>query len=166
MKQQYHIKFVNEKDIALVEEVNTKCDDYYFIEQGKSATSKDAMAFLNELPPGKAKFDQFNIAILNENEEAIGLVNVIANYPRQGQWFIGLLLLIPDVRKSGLGKVLHQVIAEWASDGGADSLMLAVLAENKEAISFWQYLGYQKHAEINKVFGDKQHLVEKYVLTL
>ncbi|EUJ33822.1 GNAT family acetyltransferase [Listeria floridensis FSL S10-1187] len=164
MKKSYHVKFLTKKDAALAEEVCQKSEDYFLMEQGRAATLADAEGIISDLPEGKTRFDKFVIAILDDNEEAIGLVDVLADFPRKGQWMIGLLLLVPEVRQTGMGRVLHQVIKEWAEDGGADSLRIGVLKENSNAREFWEHLGYQFDSEKETIVGGKKHLVD--VLTL
>lgn len=144
MKRNYHVKFLNEKDVELAEAVCAASEDYYLIEQDKPASKSDALKIITEIPDGKTRFDKFVLAVLDENEKPIGLVDIVSDYPRKGRWFIGLLLLTPDARHNGLGKVLHQTIKEWASDGGADSLALGVLAENEKAVDFLNILATRK----------------------
>ncbi len=166
MKRNYHVKFLNEKDIALVEEVCKKCEDYFQIEQGRRANSDDARAILTDLPAGKTKFDKFVMAILDDQNEPIGLIDVVADFPKKSEWIIGLLLLVPGARSAGMGRVLHQVIREWAIDGGAKSLRIGVLDENEAAKGFWEHLGYAKQEEKTTQFGEKTHVVGVYTLQI
>ncbi|WP_239256289.1 GNAT family N-acetyltransferase [Listeria ilorinensis] len=164
MKRNYHVKFLNKTDVALVETVADASSDYFLIEQGRPATEADALAIIQDLPPGKSKFDKFVMAILDEEDAPIGVIDVVADYPRKGEWIIGLLLLVPDARKAGMGKVLHQVIREWAIDGGADTLRIGILAENEAAVGFWEHLGYRKIDSKQQTFGEKEHQVDVYQL--
>ncbi|KMT62922.1 hypothetical protein X559_0759 [Paenilisteria newyorkensis] len=162
-KRNYHVKFLTEKDVALAEEVCAKCEDYFLIEQGVAATKENARDIITEIPKGKTKLDKFVMAVLDEADKPIGLIDVVADFPRKGQWIIGLLMLIPEERSSGFGKVLYQVIKDWASDGSADSLRIGVLEENKEAIGFWSHLGFEKQEEKRQTYGEKEHTVHVMV---
>ncbi|AHI54862.1 N-acetyltransferase family protein [Listeria ivanovii] len=166
MKRNYHVKFLTEKDVALAEAVCSASEDYYLIEQDKPASKSDALKIITEIPNGKTRFDKFVMAVLDENEKPIGLVDIVSDYPRKGRWFIGLLLLTPAARGNGLGKVLHQTIQEWANDGGADSLALGVLAENEKACGFFKHLGYTKEETKEATYGEKVHQVDIYTLTI
>ncbi|MBC6310255.1 GNAT family N-acetyltransferase [Listeria sp. FSL L7-1582] len=162
-KRNYHVKFLTEKDVELAEEVCAKCEDYFLIEQGTVATTENARDIITEIPKGKTKLDKFVMAVLDEADKPIGLIDVVADFPRKGQWIIGLLMLIPEERGSGFGKVLYQVIKDWASDGSADSLRIGVLEENKEAIGFWSHLGFEKQEEKRQTFAGKEHTVHVMV---
>ncbi|WP_425487919.1 GNAT family N-acetyltransferase [Listeria rustica] len=162
-KRNYHVKFLTEKDVELAEEVCAKCEDYFLIEQGMAATTENARDIITEIPKGKTKLDKFVMAVLDEADKPIGLIDVVADFPRKGQWIIGLLMLIPEERGSGFGKVLYQVIKDWASDGSADSLRIGVLEENKEAIGFWSHLGFEKQEEKRQTYGEKEHIVHVMV---
>ncbi|MBC2266254.1 GNAT family N-acetyltransferase [Listeria farberi] len=166
MKRNYHVKFLSEKDVALAEAVCTASEDYYLIEQNKPASKSDALKIITEIPNGKTRFDKFVLAVLDENEKPIGLVDIVSDYPRKGRWFIGLFLLTPDARGNGLGKVLHQTIKEWANDGGADSLALGILAENEKGRGFFEYLGYSKQETKQATFGGKEHQVHIYTIDI
>ncbi|MBF2346319.1 GNAT family N-acetyltransferase [Listeria seeligeri] len=166
MKRNYHVKFLNEKDVALAEAVCSASEDYYLMEQDKPASKSDALKIITEIPNGKTRFDKFVLAVLDENEQPIGLVDIVSDYPRKGRWFIGLLLLTPAARGNGLGKVLHQTIKEWANDGGADSLTLGVLADNEKARGFFEHLGYTKAETKEATYGGKEHQVDIYALEI
>ncbi len=43
MKRNYHVKFLNEKDVELAEAVCTASEDYYLMEQDKPASKSDAI---------------------------------------------------------------------------------------------------------------------------
>lgn len=166
MKRNYHVKFLNEKDTVLVEQICAECEDYFKIEQGRTANSDDARAILTDLPEGKTRFDKFVMAILDEEESPIGLIDVVTDFPKKGEWIIGLLMLVPKARKAGMGRVLHQVIQDWAMDGGASSLRIGILEENEAAKGFWEHLGYQKQEEKTMQYGDKTHQVGVYTLQI
>lgn len=166
MKRNYHVKFLNEKDVELAEAVCMASEDYYLIEQDKPASKNDALKIITEIPDGKTRFDKFVLAVLDEHEKPIGLVDIVSDYPSKGRWFIGLLLLTPDARNNGLGKVLHQTIKEWANDGGADSLAIAVLEENEKGRGFFEHLGYTKQETKEATYGDKKHQVAIFVLDI
>ncbi|MBC1474355.1 GNAT family N-acetyltransferase [Listeria grandensis] len=158
-KRNYHVKFLTENDVALAEAVCAKCEDYFLMEQGSGATRENAHTIITEIPEGKTKHDKFVMAVLDEADKPIGLIDVVADFPRKGQWIIGLLMLIPEERESGFGKVLYKVIKDWATDGGADSLRIGVLDENAEAIGFWSHLGFEKEEEKQQTYGNKEHVV-------
>ncbi|MBC2167258.1 GNAT family N-acetyltransferase [Listeria booriae] len=162
-KRNYHVKFLTEKDVALAEAVCANCEDYFLMEQGAPATSKNAQGIITDLPTGKTKRDKFVMAVLDEADKPIGLIDVVADFPKKGQWIIGLLMLIPEERGSGFGKVLYQVIKDWALDGGADSLRIGVLEENKEAVGFWSHLGFKKIEDQQHTYGEKEHNVHVMV---
>ncbi|EUJ21795.1 GNAT family N-acetyltransferase [Listeria aquatica] len=162
MKKSYHVKFLTNKetDIDLAEAVCKKCEDYYVLEAGRAATREDAAAVILELPEGKTRYDKFAMAILDEANAPIGLIDVVADYPKSGEWIIGLLLLVPEARNSGMGRVLHEVIREWAQDSGANSLRVGVLKSNESAAGFWRHLGYEHQGEKTIQIGGRENEVE------
>lgn len=64
MKRNYHVKFLNEKDVELAEAVCAASEDYYLMEQDKPASKSDALKIITEIPNGKTRFDKFVLAVL------------------------------------------------------------------------------------------------------
>ncbi len=162
MKKSYHVKFLTNKpeDIDLAEAVCKKCEDYYKLEKGRTATREDAAAVILGLPEGKTRYDKFAMAILDEANTPIGLIDIVADYPKTGEWIIGLLLLVPEARNGGMGRVLNEVIREWAQDSGADSLRVGVLKSNGSAAGFWRHLGYEHQGDKTIQVGGRENEVE------
>lgn len=162
----YLLKGLSEKNQKEIEEFFTQASDYAIFESGKSQPDSEARNLLNDLPDGKEKGDKIVLGIFGENAELIGVIDLIKNFPTQGEWMLGLLDLIPAVRKHGLGKKVHQDLVNLAKSEGATSLRIGVLQGNGAALRFWSSLGYKKIKESTMVFGNKTHQVEVMILKL
>ncbi|HBI6638817.1 TPA: GNAT family N-acetyltransferase, partial [Listeria monocytogenes] len=53
-----------------------------------------------------------------------------------------------------------------ASDGGADSLALGVLAENEKGRGFFEHLGYTKEETKQASYGGKEQEVSIFTLAI
>ena len=63
------------------------------------------------------------------------------NYPEEGDWWIGLLMLDPDERGRGLGSEIVCSASAWADKNRPRSIMLAVLESDAAARRFWERQG-------------------------
>ncbi len=100
------------------------------------------------------------------NDLLIGIVDIFKNYPNNGTWMIGLLLLSPNERNKKLGKVIHEEIKKYALSQGADTLRIGVVEENIKGRRFWDSLGYQKIQSTTISMGNENHNVDILTLTL
>lgn len=162
----YLLKSLSEKNQDEIEEFFTQANDYAIFESGKSQPDSETKNLLTALPVGKEKSDKIVLGIYGESAELIGVIDLIKNFPTQGEWMLGLLDLIPAVRKQGLGKKVHQDLVNLAKSKGATSLRIGVLQGNGAALRFWSSLGYQQIKETTLVFGNKTHQVKVMRLNL
>ena len=72
---------------------------------------------------------------------------------------LGLILINPEERGNGLGKIIHKALREWAIGLGATSFRIGVIEDNYNGIKFWSSLGYTKIKEVNMNFKINTHIV-------
>ena len=72
---------------------------------------------------------------------------------------LGLFLIEPEERDNGLGKLIHEALAQWAISLGAKSFRIGVIEENYKGKKFWSNLGYIKINEEIMAFTKKTHIV-------
>ena len=149
-----------------VKDLNEKCSDYYLLHESEQPSEKHALEIFKALPPGKNYDDKFVIGIFKDNNgilkdknELIGIIDLVKNFPVDGEWMLGLLYIDPQERGKGLGKLVYQTLAQWAIKFGAKSFRIGVLEENYQGRNFWSSLGYQKIKESYKSSQQKIHII-------
>jgi len=80
---------------------------------------------------------------LNRKGDIVGVLEGIRHYPDETTWWIGLLMLAPEVRGRGLGRKLVQGFSEYVRLEQGTSMMLGVVEENRSAYRFWQQVGFE-----------------------
>ena len=160
LKKDYKIKALTVNKQKKLEILNLKCSDYYQLHDGVSPSKKEALEIFNALPPGKNYKDKFVLGIYKYGNELIGIIEIIKNSPIDGEWMLGLMLIAPDERDNGLGKLIHEVLAHWAITLGAKSFRLGVIEENYKGKKFWTDIGYKKINEETMDFSKKTHIVD------
>ncbi|MDO5718919.1 MAG: GNAT family N-acetyltransferase [Tissierellia bacterium] len=137
------IKFVEIKEInnSLIN-LCLKSSDYFILSGGKSPDLTDINELLKDIPPDKKYEDKFFSGIYLE-EKMIALVDIIKDYPSEGKWMIGLLLIDPDYRNRGFGSLIHEMILKKARENIISEIYIAVVIKNTKAMNFWKNLGYR-----------------------
>lgn len=114
-------------------------DDFFLLCTGKKG---DASFVLTAGPAGYTK----HVYFIYEDNQPIGLIDMIQDYPKAGTWTIGHFLIHPDKRSQGVGsqfiKDLHTTLK--------GTLRCVVQDVNPKALSFWTRLGFVKTKEIQE----------------
>lgn len=155
----FQIKILTENDRTIIEKFFEKASDYAILERGFSNPQLETESFINDLPPAKKLTDKFNYGIFDKNNNLVGVIDLIKDFPTKGEFMLGLLEFVPAVRHQGLGKAVHKILIEKVRDLGAKSLRIGVLEVNNSAIKFWKSLGYIKFKEIEQDFGNKKQKI-------
>ena len=130
--------------------------DYYILHEGVLPSKKEALEIFSALPPGKNYEDKFVLGIFKDRNKLIGIIDIVKNFPVDGEWMLGLLFIDPEERGNGLGKLVHEALVQWAVTLGAKSFRIGVIEDNYKGKKFWSNLGYIK---IKEVTNTKKHIV-------
>ncbi|MGW0535834.1 GNAT family N-acetyltransferase [Streptomyces sp. NPDC003032] len=74
----------------------------------------------------------------------VGVAVTLARHPdpTDPDPWIGLLMVAPEVQRTGVGRELATLVEARFRDAGRDAVRLAVLENNPKALRFWTALGY------------------------
>lgn len=114
---------------------------YFLLSGGQEATREDVHADLNTRPEGVAPW-QHHYILIHFQEELVGVLVYVDDYPTVNTIYIGLLLLSPRIQGQGIGSFIMQQLKEELAPGY--KFRLSVLAENTQALQFWQHHGFKK----------------------
>ncbi len=73
-----------------------------------------------------------------------GLIDLIGDYPKPGEAFIGLFMVHGRLHRQGRGRAWMQEIEEMLRETGCRRLRLSVIEENRGALAFWKSLGFEE----------------------
>ena len=163
----YKVKNLKKGDIYDIQNLCERCSDYFCIDQGSGPDRDEGRKILEILPPQKGIRDKFVLGVYNTEKRLIGLIDIVKNYPTENEWMLGFLLIDPDERNKGLGKLLHNALIYWVRNEKGKKIRIGVLNENEKAFRFWSSLGYKlinKNKLQRKGKEDKEILVMNYYL--
>lgn len=130
----------NDEDLVL--HFFEQCRAYFEDIEGRAPTRAVAHEILNGLPPGKRRDDKEVFGFFDEQDALIALIDLVRDYPVEKEWIIGLFLIAPERRRSGLSRSVHQFIETYMTNNGGAVLRIAVLEINEPGRRFWESLGY------------------------
>lgn len=137
-----------------------RCADYAMIVEGEGVSPTAAQELFRSVPTGRSLSDKFLYGLFDRKGEIVGVLEGMRHYPDETTWWIGLLLLAPEVRRRGLGRKLVQAFSEVVRLKQGTSIMLGVVEENRSAYLFWQQLGFELVRQTEpRPFGKKIQMV-------
>jgi len=140
-----------------------RCGDYFDLLEGHPAGPESAREELRDGPPERVPHDLFALGIDGGQGELAGYIGALRHHRRPNQWYLTFLLLDPAWRGRGVGSTAYWAFQHWIMTQGAQSLLLAVLAENERGRRFWQSLGFGSPRRYPaRPIGLKHHVLIEY----
>lgn len=140
----YVLAHLGPGDGAILQDLYARCSDYHELEEGVPTRPGAAEYLLTALPPNKVLSDKFVFGLQTSGGRLIGVLDVIQNYPEEAEWWLGLLMLEPDMRGFGVGENLYREVARAIKGQGGTSIYLGVLEQNPSAERFWRRQGFEE----------------------
>jgi ribosomal protein S18 acetylase RimI-like enzyme len=152
-------------DFVALQALHLRCADFIEATTGHPPRDDEAARLLAGLPRGKTLADKQVLGVHRDNQ-MVGVVELLRDYPDATDWYIGLLLLSPDVRGGGLGTSLVDEIVRRVVVEGGRALHLVVREDNARAFAFWQRRGFELVDRRVQDLGTKKNFVLKMVRPL
>jgi ribosomal protein S18 acetylase RimI-like enzyme len=156
----YSIRALKSEDKENLQKLLEKCSDYYQLYEGKPVSSTAAQEVFHSGPPGRSLEHKFVFGMVAQNGEILGLLEGMAHYPDQNVWWIGLLLIAPELRGQGFGRRFVMGFEGYVHKQGGTAIMLGVVEENIAALRFWEQMGFSRVRKTEpRAFGKKMQSV-------
>ncbi len=158
--QAHSVRRLTLEDIGAIQGLFEKCLDYMLLVDGHAADPQAVAEEFQSVPPGKSLEDKFVFGIFDRQGDLAGLLDTLRGFPEENTWWIDTLLLAPEARGQGLGRLIVQGFAETIQASGARALMLGVVEENRGAYRFWTRMGFAWVRQTGpQAFGNKTQTV-------
>lgn len=141
----YIVRRLTERDIPALQDLFERCIDHFELHDGGPPEPDSAEIEFGDLPPGRSIADKHLHGIVDphDHDRLIGIVESVTGYPDDLTWYLGLLLIDPKHRGSGLGRAAVEAFESMAIGAGFAQVRLSVIAPNDAGRRFWHRLGYQ-----------------------
>ena len=124
-------------------------NDYYF---GKISDTPPTISNVEEdievIPNGVQK-NQKNYRLISFNDEILGVVDFLTDYPEKDIILIGFFIIKNDKQKQGLGTRIFRYLENLFKDKKFLKIRIGVLVDNEIGLSFWKK---QNFKEIERKF--------------
>jgi RimJ/RimL family protein N-acetyltransferase len=111
--------------------------------EGGSPSPTAALDEFTAIPEGKSLDDKYMLGIFDAQDELIGLIEGMRNYPEDGSWWVGLIMLAPAHRCKGLLYPLARGFEQWVAMQGMNYVMGSVVEANRKVLRLWQQMGFE-----------------------
>ena len=124
-------------------------NNYYF-----SKISDDPPSISNveediEVIPNGVQKNQKNYRLISFNDEILGVVDFLSDYPEKDTILIGLFIIKNDKQKQGLGTKIFRYLEKLFKNKKFLKIRIGVLVDNEIGLSFWKK---QNFKEIERKF--------------
>lgn len=156
---QFHARILKEAELPQLTELCIACTDFFQLVEQQPGSEKTAREILQERP-SNLPISHKIVWGFEKDFKLVGVVEILRDYPHSGVWYVGLLLLSPELRGNGYGKKLWEAIEQQIEKMGASEVKLIVQEQNPKARKFWERMGFSFEAEVIQVlpFGENRVL--------
>lgn len=156
----YSARFLAASDQIAIFALIQACDDFFILSNGMPSVEGDARSLLSDHPPGISPGQKGVIGFFDSVNNLAAALDFMIGYPNENVWFIGLLLIHPDLRGRGWGKHIVSNFEAWSRANQGKALMIGVLECNTAAMRFWQANGFREIERTGpRVYGLCEHMV-------
>lgn len=124
-------------------------NDYYFSKISDASQNISNIEEDIETIPDGVRKNQKNYRLISFNNEILGVVDYLTDYPEKDTILIGLLIIKNDKQKQGLGTKIFRYLENSFKNKNFLKIRIGVLVDNQIGLSFWKK---QNFKEIERKF--------------
>ena len=124
-------------------------NNYYFSKISDNPPSISNVEEDIEVIPNGVQKNQKNYRLISFNDEILGVVDFLSDYPEKDTILIGLFIIKNDKQKQGLGTRIFRYLEKSFKNKKFLKIRIGVLVDNEIELSFWKK---QNFKEIERKF--------------
>ena len=124
-------------------------NDYYFSKISDNLPSISAVEEDMKTIPNGVQKNQKNYRLISFNNEILGVVDYLTDYPEKNIILIGFFIIKNDKKKQGLGTKIFRYLENSFKNKNFLKIRIGVLVDNQIGLSFWKK---QNFKEIERKF--------------
>ena len=133
-------------DHQRLENLCRQCTDFFELVEGQPGGAMTADEILGPLPEHVTS-GRKRVFGIERGEDLVGVAEILEGFPGPSEWQIGLLMVLPHLRGTGLGTNLWLAIRDWICRQGGTLVRLIVQKQNPGARRFWEKNGFSVEKE-------------------
>jgi ribosomal protein S18 acetylase RimI-like enzyme len=138
-------------------------EDFFQLCEGESGS---AQGLLQACPSSKNPEKDKVVLGIYKQDQIIGLIDLIQDYPIINTWTIGYFLIHPDFRSQNIGTKFMEDLEKCLQKDKIHKLRCVVQNQNPRALSFWLNKGFKCVKEIQETLGalyNATYILEKKI---
>jgi ribosomal protein S18 acetylase RimI-like enzyme len=144
------------EELAALQRVMESDEEYSLRVTGHPPGPAEAQSTLMFVPDGKSPDDKAPFGVWDD-DELVGLLDLLLRYPDDETLYIGLLLIDRGRQGQGIGTAAYRalerdVLPRWP---WVRRLRLSVVRGNDQVLGFWRRLGFTETGEVRPWRYDK-----------
>lgn len=144
---------LGEGDLPRLRDLCLSCTAFFQLIAGAPASDTTAAEIVGPVEPAYAHGTKHLWGVEQEGGKLLAAAELLQNHPSAGEWYIGLLLVVPELRRNRIGtRFFDTLLAEMARQG-ATTVRLIVHQQNVDARRFWEQQGFSPEREVIKRSG-------------
>lgn len=144
----HHTRLLHPPDLPALQALFERATDYFEIATGAPPAKDEAGRAFVAGPPAKAVDDKCTVGIFHPDGSLAGVLDALVDWPEDGTWTLGMLLLEPGSRGAGLGSDVLSAFEAWGRSRGAGRIRTAVVAHHPRGIGFLEARGYVRETSV------------------
>jgi len=138
----YEVMPITKQNFGQAFEVYNTNQDFFILTQNKEATIESSIIDIDAIPPNCTMEQKIYVGIW-QGGKITAVLDLIENFPEQGSFWIGLLLVHGSLHGKKIGSNIVNAVLNAAMSAGYKSVQLGVIENNAKGISFWQRHGFE-----------------------
>jgi GNAT superfamily N-acetyltransferase len=135
-------------DLVALQRLFVRAADYFMLSTGAPPAPDEAERAFVAGPPTKPVNAKRVIGLFTTDGTLVGVLDALTDWPADGTWSMGMLLLEPAHRGRGLGSRLLAAYETWARTQGAQQFRTALVAHHHAGIQFLERAGYTRESAL------------------
>jgi GNAT superfamily N-acetyltransferase len=142
---------VVDAEVDLLQPLLERCEDFFLRCYGWPPRPDEARQQLLERPPGLGPEQGHVVALRDSRGTVVGMLEAVSDFPAPGEWYLGLMVLAPEVRGHKRGEAVVRGYEDWLRGQGARLLRLGVAEPNPDALRFWTRMGFREEKWVGPI---------------
>lgn len=158
------IRPLDPSEAPLVADLFRSVADFWLMTEGVADPDRQAQAFFTDGPPLRDPASSHHLGLFLEHRLA-GVAEVSYGFPEPADAYLGLMLLGPSARGTGIGRHFLAHVEDLARGRLARRLYAAVLDQNPRGRAFWLREGFADTG-LSRTDPDTGHTLHRLVKAL
>ncbi|MEX0690536.1 MAG: GNAT family N-acetyltransferase [Gemmatimonadales bacterium] len=144
----YTTRLLTPPDLHALQALFERGSDYFERVTGRPPAADEAPRAFVAGPPTKEVNDKRTVGLFTLEHALVGVLDAIADWPDDGTWTVGMLLLDPAHRGFGVGSAWFAEWCTWAASEGARGVRTAVTSDDARAERHLIRLGFTEENRV------------------